>query len=107
MDSEGEKQMKKQSAKIAKERLIVDITPVESGTKWKDAPRHMLIRRAVIEAGEWGTILHGEIARLTDELTAKEAAVVVLMAENKKLEAALNRAANDDKIGFAQNGFEL
>jgi len=44
--------------------------------------RATLIKRAVIEAGDWGAILHAEISRLTDELTRKEAVVTVLMEEN-------------------------
>ncbi len=55
-----------------------------------ESNRAMLIKRAVIESGDWGAILHEEIARLTDELTAKEAAVTVLIGEKEKLEADLS-----------------
>ena len=61
------------SAIRAKERILA--------AKWRDVPRAMLIKKAVLESGENGRILHTEIARLTDELTAKEAANKVLIGD--------------------------
>ena len=52
--------------------------------------RVMEIKRAVADAGEAGQVLHTEIARLTDELTAKEMELV--LTQQQLIEAQASNA---------------
>lgn len=83
-------------------QVIKDGNDGISESKWKDAPRAMVLKaamQAIADAGvgKQGLILHSEIARLADKLTAKEVAVAVLMEENAKL----REKANQDRLSLA------